>query len=211
MELTRKVSFNFPKPLISSESKQNNISFWPKQDQSILLITSQLITSVASAGLASSFLGSSVLALSSPENKKETHYSTILFWVHHICVWFSDRPPSSGRSEVQRVRLSLRSCMIKVLSLYDSSLRVSNSAIASSKACFARWQALQKLTTLQTKLTPDVISFKCWCLLKKWMRPFRRVHDLIVENREVKSKAKTNRVGRRKLSACSLCCSLIKV
>lgn len=37
-------------------------------------------------------------------------------------------------SEVHRVRLSRRSCMIKVLSLYDSSPRVSNSAIASSKA-----------------------------------------------------------------------------
>lgn len=37
-------------------------------------------------------------------------------------------------SEVQRVRLSRRSCMIKVLSLYDSSPRVSNSAIASSNA-----------------------------------------------------------------------------
>ncbi|PWA50212.1 Protein kinase, ATP binding site-containing protein [Artemisia annua] len=39
-----------------------------------------------------------------------------------------------SKSEVQRVRLSLNSCMIKVLSLYDSSLKVSNSAIASSKA-----------------------------------------------------------------------------
>jgi hypothetical protein len=37
-------------------------------------------------------------------------------------------------SEVQRVKLSLNSCMIRVLSLYDSSPRVSSSAIASSKA-----------------------------------------------------------------------------
>lgn len=51
-------------------------------------------------------------------------------------------PPSSGMSEVHRVRLSLRSCIINVLSLYDSSFKVSNSDIASSKACFARWQAL---------------------------------------------------------------------
>lgn len=39
------------------------------------------------------------------------------------------------RSDVQRVKLSLRSCMIRVLSLYDSSPRLSNSEIASSNAC----------------------------------------------------------------------------
>nr|GMC48269.1 Protein kinase, ATP binding site-containing protein [Ipomoea batatas]GME01014.1 Protein kinase, ATP binding site-containing protein [Ipomoea batatas] len=49
--------------------------------------------------------------------------------------------PSSCTSDVQRVRLSRRSCMIKVLSLYDSSPRVSNSAIASSKACSTGLQA----------------------------------------------------------------------
>lgn len=38
-------------------------------------------------------------------------------------------------SEVQRVRLSRKSCIMSVLSLYDSSPRVSSSAIASSKAC----------------------------------------------------------------------------
>lgn len=43
--------------------------------------------------------------------------------------------------EVQRVRLSRRSCMIRVLSRYDSSDRESSSAIASSKACLARWHA----------------------------------------------------------------------
>jgi hypothetical protein len=50
--------------------------------------------------------------------------------------------PSSSRntrqrtcmSEVQSVRLSRSSCMIRVLSLYDSSPRVSSSAMASSKA-----------------------------------------------------------------------------
>jgi len=46
-------------------------------------------------------------------------------------------------SEVHNVRLSLRSCIINVLSLYDSSLRVSNSEIASSNACLARWHALK--------------------------------------------------------------------
>lgn len=56
-------------------------------------------------------------------------------------------PPSSGKSEVQRVRLSLNSCIIRVLSLYDSSLRVSSSAIASSKACLAKWHALHILET----------------------------------------------------------------
>ena len=38
-------------------------------------------------------------------------------------------------SEVHSVRLSRRSCMMRVLSLYDSSPSVSSSAIASSKAC----------------------------------------------------------------------------
>jgi hypothetical protein len=37
-------------------------------------------------------------------------------------------------SEVHKVRLSRRSCMMTVLSLYDSSLRLSSSEIASSKA-----------------------------------------------------------------------------
>lgn len=43
--------------------------------------------------------------------------------------------------EVQRVRLSRRSCMIRVLSRYDSSDRESSSAMASSNACLARWHA----------------------------------------------------------------------
>merc|ERR1719321_1694425 len=55
-------------------------------------------------------------------------------------------PPSlssarSCMSEVQSVRLSRSSCMINVLSLYESSPRVSSSAMESSKACLARWQA----------------------------------------------------------------------
>lgn len=49
-------------------------------------------------------------------------------------------PPSCGSSpspwvsEVQRVRLSLNNCMMSVESLYESSLSVSSSAIASSNA-----------------------------------------------------------------------------
>lgn len=54
-------------------------------------------------------------------------------------------PASSGMSEVHSVRLSLSSCRIKVLSLYDSSFKVSSSEIASSKACFARWHALEQI------------------------------------------------------------------
>ena len=60
-------------------------------------------------------------------------------------------PPSAGASaartgsglsdEVHSVRLSRRSCMMSVLSRYDSSDNESSSAMASSKACFARWQA----------------------------------------------------------------------
>ena len=46
-----------------------------------------------------------------------------------------ERERETVMSEVHKVRLSRRSCMIKVLSLYDSSPNVSNSDIASSKAC----------------------------------------------------------------------------
>lgn len=49
--------------------------------------------------------------------------------------------PSPPSDEVQSVRLSRSSCMINVLSRYDSSERESSSAIASSNACFARWHA----------------------------------------------------------------------
>ena len=48
---------------------------------------------------------------------------------------------SSCMSEVQSVRLSRSSCMISVLSLYDSSPKVSSSAMASSNACLASVQA----------------------------------------------------------------------
>lgn len=44
-------------------------------------------------------------------------------------------------SDVHNVRLSRNNCIISVESLYESSLKVSNSAMASSKACLARWQA----------------------------------------------------------------------
>ncbi len=38
-------------------------------------------------------------------------------------------------SDVQRVRLSLNSCMMRALSLYESSPKVSRSEMASSNAC----------------------------------------------------------------------------
>ena len=44
-------------------------------------------------------------------------------------------------SDVHNVKLSLSSCIISVESLYESSLSVSSSAMASSKACLARWHA----------------------------------------------------------------------
>jgi len=47
----------------------------------------------------------------------------------------------SWSSDVQSVRLSRRSCMMRVESLYDSSSSVSSSAMASSKACLARVHA----------------------------------------------------------------------
>lgn len=45
-----------------------------------------------------------------------------------------ERESKTCISEVQRVRLSRRSCIIRVLSLYESSPSVSSSAMASSKA-----------------------------------------------------------------------------
>lgn len=50
-------------------------------------------------------------------------------------------PSASCMSDVHSVRLSRRSCMMRVLSLYDSSPSVSSSAIASSNACLAKWHA----------------------------------------------------------------------
>jgi len=49
--------------------------------------------------------------------------------------------PTQGKNRSLAPKLSLNSCMISVLSLYDSSLRVSSSAMASSKAVLARWHA----------------------------------------------------------------------
>lgn len=48
-------------------------------------------------------------------------------------------------SDVHNVRLSLSSCMMRVLSLYESSFSVSSSAIASSKAVLAHVQASSRL------------------------------------------------------------------
>jgi hypothetical protein len=63
-----------------------------------------------------------------------------------VCVYRSSTctspsSPCSGWSDVHNVKLSRSNCMINVESLYDSSLSVSNSAMASSNACFARWHA----------------------------------------------------------------------
>ena len=56
---------------------------------------------------------------------------------------YSCSPASSpGWSEVQRVRLSRSNCMMRVLSLYESSGSESSWAIASSNACLAKWHAL---------------------------------------------------------------------
>lgn len=126
-------------------------------------------------------------------------------------------PASSGMSEVHKVRLSLRSCIINVLSLYDSSLRVSSSEIASSKARFARWQALNikflkwfriikkgknNVPAYYTQVTYYIFNHKNWlyAIMAKTMiekgEPFRRVHDLIVENREIQSQTQANGMCR---------------
>lgn len=47
-------------------------------------------------------------------------------------------------SDVHKVKLSRRSCIINVLSLYDSSPNVSSSEIASSKACHIMRKNIKK-------------------------------------------------------------------
>lgn len=81
---------------------------------------------------------------------------------------------------------------MRVLSLYDSSLKVSNSAIASSKACLAKWQALKELEqvsqiTIGAEVLPEINYF--------YVLPFRGIHNLIVEDRKIECKAKTDWVG----------------
>jgi hypothetical protein len=61
-----------------------------------------------------------------------------------------EREGGTVMSEVHKVRLSRRSCMINVLSLYDSSPNVSSSDIASSKAC----QILRKATMRESGRQP---------------------------------------------------------
>lgn len=54
--------------------------------------------------------------------------------------------------QVLTVKLSLSNCIISVLSLYDSSLNVSSSAMASSKAC-----NLEKSTFVYIKINTGYI------------------------------------------------------
>lgn len=65
-------------------------------------------------------------------------FSFLFFENHHFSFFSSGSSSSPCVSEVHSVRLSLSNCIISVLSLYESSLRVSSSAIASSNACLAR-------------------------------------------------------------------------
>ena len=82
--------------------------------------------------------------------------------------------------------------MISVLSLYDSSPNVSSSDIASSKACENNFKirsghklANQHHTRQNTNLFGEIAS------------AVRRVENLIVEDREVKSKPQSNRMSWR--------------
>ena len=69
-------------------------------------------------------------------------------------------------SEVQRVRLSRSSCMMSVLSLYDSSPSVSSSAMASSKACARTIWSARSPALLEAghMLSPSVAG-----LLQPWL------------------------------------------
>lgn len=64
--------------------------------------------------------------------KNNIHFSFYGIYSDQLAL---ERERETVISEVHRVKLSRRSCMINVLSLYDSSPNVSSSEIASSKAC----------------------------------------------------------------------------
>ena len=64
--------------------------------------------------------------------KNDIHFSFYGIYSDQLAL---ERERETVISEVHRVKLSRRSCMINVLSLYDSSPNVSSSEIASSKAC----------------------------------------------------------------------------
>lgn len=85
------------------------------------------------------------------------------YWTVDGMISFSDkfRGNSTCMSEVHNVRLSLRSCMIKVLSLYDSSPRVSNSAMASSKAWTWQHNKQQDMNMYVYKLTTEDTDKEC--------------------------------------------------
>merc|ERR1712091_776611 len=75
----------------------------------------------------------------------------------NLTLWTSDAADAAetAASDVQSVRLSRRSCMMSVESLYDSSESVSSSAIASSKACFAMWQARSSVNCAPRRTIPS--------------------------------------------------------
>ena len=81
-------------------------------------------------------------------------------------------------SFVQRVRLSRNSCMMSVLSLYESSFSVSNSAIALSNAC-----------------TTQIDHFYCSAhLFGQLARFLSRVLNFVKEDGEVECEAEADRV-----------------
>jgi hypothetical protein len=94
----------------------------------------------------------------------------------HDVTEVQNRVVNTALSEVQRVKLSRRSCMIKVLSLYDSSPRESSSAIASSNAYKSRHRIS---LILDSKIAETIIgepfpitgkgSFKIYF---QWHEPF---------------------------------------
>lgn len=92
------------------------------------------------------------------------------------------------------VRLSLSSCIISVLSLYDSSFKLSSSAMASSKACPGKEVVRGREWWRQQRCFPPPLSSlsRHSHLLGQSTGLIRRVEDLVVEDGEVEGQAESD-------------------
>lgn len=84
--------------------------------------------------------------------------------------------------------------MIRVLSLYDSSFRLSSSAMASSNACKHIGKMLNNLQCLRTRGAQEISKRTSMYLFGQFASLFRIVLDLIVEDREIEGQAQADGV-----------------
>ena len=90
--------------------------------------------------------------------------------------------------------------MMRVLSLYDSSPRVSNSAIASSNACPITRQHVGKSIFMNKLLLFRKTRIKKVSnLFGEIASAVRRIENLIIENREIECQSESNGVSRSQL------------